>query len=113
MKRFAIIACLLILPGPARADEPKELAHNAALRYWQAIAVMPDAKSESHKLIEEFDRADLAKARELVDSAGDALRMMHRGAAIGPVAWGFDYEQDGPQPCSPTSAASATSPESP
>ncbi|MCE9591759.1 MAG: hypothetical protein K8S99_14690 [Planctomycetes bacterium] len=96
MKRLLICVCVLMLGTSAFAKESKELANNAALRYWQAITVMPEYSAEQRETIANFETVDLARARGLMLSVESPLRLMHRGAAIGPVAWGIDPNPDGP-----------------
>jgi hypothetical protein len=83
--------------GSARADAPPGLGANAALTYWQAFAALPKLTDAEQKqlnvgcLTVPLD----AHAREVVDRAAYALRMMHRGAALPRCDWGIGWEEEG------------------
>ena len=85
LRALSVAMTILVLPlGPARADAPPGLGDNAALKYWQAFAQLPKlTDAQERKLREEYLTMPLdAHAREIVNRADYALRMMHRGAAL-------------------------------
>jgi len=95
---FTIIASLAA-PSPAQHQgaPANDLGRNAALRYWQAFAQMPKVDEQQQKLLAAAPGAGAsdAEAMKLVESGKDALRYLHRGAAIGPCDWGL-HREDGP-----------------
>jgi hypothetical protein len=96
LRTFSLAMTLLMLPcGIASADAPCDLDANAALKYWQAFAQLPKLTDvEEHKLNEECLTMPLdAHARELVDKAAYAFRMVHRAAALPRCAWGLGLEE--------------------
>ncbi len=87
---------LLLLPRtPMSADTPADLGANAALKYWQAFALLPPlTKAERDRLVAECVTMPLdARARELVSRADYSLKMLHRGAALPHCDWGIGWEE--------------------
>ena len=76
------LTILVLSSSPAAADPPPDLAANAALKYWQAFATLPEfTAGEKDKLAAECLTMPLdAQARRSVTRAKYALDMMHRGA---------------------------------
>jgi len=93
----ALCLAMTILVSPLRyasADESPDLGENAALKYWQAFATLPNlTEAEAQKLSPESLSTPVdAQAREIVTRAEQSLQMMHRGAALPRCAWGINYE---------------------
>ena len=86
--------------GPAPAQQPprdEAIGRNAALRYWQAFAHLPNLNEAEQKLLAAPASVGPPdqEAAALADRAGDALLYLSRGAAIGPCDWGL-HPEDGP-----------------
>ncbi len=98
----AFVSCLSISTGIA--EEPQS-ASNAALRYWQAFAVMPqlDEQEARHfggtpggEYPPNYFGAPLNDiAVGLIRRSDTALMLLHRGAKQPDCAWGVDLD-DGP-----------------
>src|SRR5215469_18431898 len=93
----ALALAMTILVGPlgrAAAVPPPDAGANAALTYWQAFATLPTlSPAEQNKLNTECLSMPLdARARELLDRADYALRMMGRAAAVRRCDWGITWE---------------------
>jgi len=91
-----LVVCLMAACGlqttTARADGTG-LGTNAALRYWQAFAVMPELTTEQEALVRTWKAIDLGdKSGSVVKSSGLALRLLHQGAATGACDWSVDWE---------------------
>ncbi|MBI1337827.1 MAG: hypothetical protein GC164_12820 [Phycisphaera sp.] len=96
---IALIAVLFILTGQARASE---LGQNAALRYWLAMAVMPDYNETQAKELAEWRTTPLNEDVEAIVTGAEAsLGMLHRGASILSCDWGLDILEDGPNTLMP------------
>jgi hypothetical protein len=86
---------VLLLPfNHVLAESPGDRSGNAALKYWQAIAALPKlADAEVQKLNESYLTMPLdAHAKEIVEKAEYALKLMQRGAALKECDWGVSYE---------------------
>jgi hypothetical protein len=79
----------------ASADDPPAPGANAALKYWQAFATLPQlTEAEGRKLNAECLTMPLDdQAREIVAKAEYSLQMMHYGAALPRCEWGIGYEE--------------------
>jgi hypothetical protein len=98
LRTLCLVTAILALPwGHASADAPCDLGANAALKYWQAFATLPKfTDAEQTKLMSDHLTMPLdAQARETVNKAEYALRMMHHAAALPGCDWGIDWEADG------------------
>jgi hypothetical protein len=94
-RALALTMTILVLPlGRATAEAPPDRGANAALKYWQAFATLPQlSHAEQNKLNAECLSMPLdAHARGLVSQADYALRMMGRGAAVRGCDWGVSWE---------------------
>ena len=96
LRNGVLAACLLAACGlqttTARANST-DLGANAALRYWQAFAVMPELTKEQETLVRTWKVINLGeKSRSVVKSSGLALRLLHQGAATGACDWSVDWE---------------------
>ncbi|MBI1375390.1 MAG: hypothetical protein GC159_21965 [Phycisphaera sp.] len=80
----------------ATAAEPTDLGHNAALKYWQAFAMLPQMSDADNKAVVAPPTAAVDDTqRALADRAEFSLKLMAEGAAIGPCDWGLN-DSDGP-----------------
>jgi hypothetical protein len=81
-------------PATARApDAPPELGANAALKYWQAIALMPVLDKDQEKLLEGWNKVPLdASAMKLIERSRGSLDFLHRGAKLPHCDWSLAYE---------------------
>jgi hypothetical protein len=96
LRALCLAMTVLVLPlASASADAPPDLGTNAASKYWQAFATLPQfTNAEGQKLNAEYLTMPLdAHAREIVTKAEYALQMMHRGAALPRCDWGIGYEE--------------------
>jgi hypothetical protein len=90
---LAVTVFLLPL-GHAVADAPPNLGANAALKYWQAFATLPQFNDAEQKKLVEYQTGTLdAHARELVAKANYSLLMLHHGAALPNCDWGIGAEE--------------------
>jgi hypothetical protein len=81
--------------GPASANSPVDLGANAALKYWQGFATLPQfSDAEAQALNAECLSMPLdAHAREIVSMADYSLQMLHRGAALPQCEWASAHEE--------------------
>jgi hypothetical protein len=98
LRALCLAMPLFVLPlGYASPDASPELGTNAALKYWQAFAMLPKfTDAEQKKFSTEFLTMPLDEhARGIVTRAEYALRMLHRGAALRRCNWGLGWEEEG------------------
>jgi hypothetical protein len=98
-KLLALLAALTVLrPGPAAAQAPEtkaDLAANAALKYWEAFALMPVLDKDQEKLVSDWSKSALDEpARKVLAASEKSLLYLHRGARLRRCDWSLDY-QDG------------------
>ena len=64
-----------LVPAPAQAPDAKpDLGANAAMKYWQAFALMPTPDKDQEKLLWDGYKAPVdAAAAKLIDESLDAL----------------------------------------
>ncbi len=94
------LSLALIPPAPAavqtldvKPDAKPDLAANAALKYWQAFAVLPHLDKDQEKMIEDWNKIPLdAAAVKLIDSSEKSRLYLHRGAALPRCDWSLDFE---------------------
>src|SRR5947209_6298394 len=100
MRRWYLVALFLsptlFLPSPATArataDDPDHGA-NAAMKYWQAFALLPSLDKDQEKLLAEWNKVPLdAAALKLIDRSRESRVYLHRGAKLPRCDWGLDYE---------------------
>jgi hypothetical protein len=93
-----LLSLSLLQPGPAAAQAPDvrpDLAANAALKYWEAFALMPTLDKEQEQLLGDWSKAPLDAAALRLISASEKSRLyLHRGARLRRCDWSLDY-QDG------------------
>lgn len=100
MRPWALAALLLSLalfpPSPAAAqapDDTPDLGANAALKYWQAFAVLPALDRDQEKLLQEWNKVPLdAAALALIDRSRNSRLYLHRGAKLPRCDWSLDAE---------------------
>jgi hypothetical protein len=90
--RPRIVAWLLSLAliGPAAAQAPNT---NAALKYWQAIGLMPTLDKDQEKIVEDWSKVPLDDAaKKVIDQSRNSVTYLHRGAKLDRCDWAPDYE---------------------
>jgi hypothetical protein len=101
MMRHRVLGTLLLSltlfpPSPAAAkaaDAKPDLGANAALKYWQAFALLPALDKDQKKLLQEWNKVPLgAAARKLIDRSRLSRLYLHRGAKLRRCDWSEDYE---------------------
>ena len=107
--RFLILALALGMLWPLAAASLQaqeaipaggtELAANAAIQYWQAIAQMPSLDKDQEKLLlEDWNNPEAwhkipldPEAQKLIAASQNSLMYLHRGAKLKRCDWGLDY----------------------
>jgi hypothetical protein len=86
----------LLWPTPATAQAPDakpDLGANAAAKYWQAFALLPNLDKDQEKLLDQWNKVPLdAAALKLLDASRGGLEYLHRGAKLPLCDWSLDYE---------------------
>jgi hypothetical protein len=86
----------LLSPSPAAAQAPDarpDLGANAAMKYWQAFALLPTLDKDQEKLLQEWSKVPLdAAALKLIEGSRMSLVYLHRGAKLRRCDWSLDYE---------------------
>jgi hypothetical protein len=93
----ALFLSMILFPPPpvaAQASDAKpEAGANAAMKYWQAFALMPTMGKDEEKLVEQWSKAPLdATALKLIERSQGSLESLHRGARLPRCDWSLDYE---------------------
>jgi hypothetical protein len=94
VRTLGLAIAILLLPLE-RVSADTGPGANAALKYWQAFALLPhftDAEQQKLSLQHLSDPLD-AQARDIVKRGAYALRMLHLGAGLSRCDWGIPYEQ--------------------
>lgn len=92
-----IIACAVVPPGAAFAQQNASLSQNAALRYWSAFAEMQDSAisdqqaKELNLILDGTAPYSDLKYYELAEKNRAAVETMARGTTIPNCDWGVDY----------------------
>lgn len=92
-----VIACAVVPPAAALAQQNVPLAQNAALRYWSAFAEMQDSAisdqqaKELNAILDGTAPYQDLRYYELVEKNRAAVETMARGTAIPNCDWGVDY----------------------
>jgi hypothetical protein len=77
------------------ADAPSDLGANAAMKYWQAFAMLPTLDRGQQKILQEWNKVPLdAATRQLVERSDRSRTYLYRGAKLPHCDWSLDY-QDG------------------
>jgi hypothetical protein len=105
MRRPNLVALLLPLalfpPCPAAAQAPDTrsgLGANAAMKYWQAFALLPTLDEDQAKLLQNWKEVpiyDESAAFKLIDASRMSRVYLHRGAKLERCDWSLD-DEDGP-----------------
>ncbi|MFO0898857.1 MAG: hypothetical protein U0836_15645 [Pirellulales bacterium] len=98
--RFAALWLMLAAPQFAGAQQPgaaaPALADNAALKYWQAFAQLPQWNEQQQRIIGDWASAPLdGDAQAIVDNVRGALVYLQRGSKLAGCDWSLDLS-DGP-----------------
>jgi hypothetical protein len=90
---FLLFGCACLLPIAARgADSDSDAAANAAVQYWQAIAVMPALDEQQEKIIQEWNTVPLDDAAvQLINSSQSSMLYLRRGSKLQHCDWGLDH----------------------
>jgi hypothetical protein len=96
--RTAIVLVLVLVPrSPATAQVPvagPDLGANAALKYWQAFALVPALDKDQERLLEQWNKVPLdAAALKLMERSQGSREYLHRGARLSRCDWGLDYDE--------------------
>ena len=93
---YLFLPLSLFTPNPAAAQTPDakpDLGANAAMKYWQAFALLPTLDRDQEKLLQEWSKVPLdAAALKLIDGSQMSLVYLHRGAKLRRCDWSLDYE---------------------
>lgn len=93
LRRWVFVWILASCGALCAEAEPEPMPPNAALKYWQALTLLPaDAHEHANAL---FARPKLPETVLFVESCRNSLAMLHQGAAIQRAEWGID-EAAGP-----------------
>jgi hypothetical protein len=89
----ALISALLLSARESRgADAKSDLGDNAALQYWQAVALLPAYDKEQDKLLEHWKDAPVdAATLKLLESSRTSLMYVQRATRKPHCDWGLDY----------------------
>lgn len=81
-------------PPPNRApDAAHDLAANAALKYWEAFALMPTLDKGQEARLARWNTTPLDdEMRKLAAASAESLRSLRRGAKLRRCDWGHDYD---------------------
>jgi hypothetical protein len=92
-----LLAALILAPlSPAEAQTPRSksaLEANAALKYWQAFALLPPLDDAQEKLLSDWSNVPFdAPTLKLIEASSGSLEYLHRGANLPDCDWSLDYE---------------------
>ncbi|HKD36709.1 MAG TPA: hypothetical protein VKB78_07905 [Pirellulales bacterium] len=72
---------------------PSEASGNAAMKYWQAFALLPALDRDQEKLVDEWNKIPLdAAAMKLIDQSQGSREYLVRGAKLASCDWSLDLE---------------------
>jgi hypothetical protein len=72
---------------------PPDLGANAALKYWQAFAILPALDKDQEKLLQEWNKVPLdGAALALIERSRNSRLYLHRGAKLPRCDWSLDVE---------------------
>jgi hypothetical protein len=105
MRHLNLVALLLpltLIPSyPAAAQAPdnrSDLGANAAMKYWQAFALLPTPDQDQAKLLQNWKDVPIyegSAALKLIDASRMSRVYLHRGAKLQRCNWSLD-DEDGP-----------------
>jgi hypothetical protein len=85
--------------GPALGQTPApkpDMKANAALKYWQAFALLPPLNKDRNQILDAWETVELVgPVLPLIEESKNALMLLHRGALMDHCDWGLSKE-DGP-----------------
>jgi len=85
-----VLACLW--PAAAQSADEPDLDANAAIQYWQAIALMPTLDKEQEKIVQDWNSVPLDDAAvKLVNSSQASMLYLRRGGKLKRCEWGLDH----------------------
>jgi hypothetical protein len=74
-------------------DAKPDRGANAAVKYWQAFALLPTLDKDQEKLLQDWNKVPLdAAALKLIDGSRGSREYLHRGAKLQGCDWSLDYE---------------------
>ena len=90
---LVLLGCACLLPTAAQgAGADSDLAANAAVQYWQAIALLPTLDKEQEKIVQEWNSVPLDdSAVKLINSSQASMLYLRRGAKLQRCDWGLDH----------------------
>src|SRR5262245_13141190 len=97
-KILALVLCLTLLaprfPVTAQAPDAKPgLGANAAIKYWQACALLPALDKDQEKLLDQWNKVPLdAAAQKLIEKSRNSRVYLQRGAKLPRCDWSLNYE---------------------
>jgi hypothetical protein len=90
-----LFASALFLPSAVAAqaaDAKPDTGTNAAVKYWQAFALLPPLDKDQEKLLQEWNKVPLdAAALNVINRSQTCLTAFHRAARLPHCDWGLDY----------------------
>jgi len=99
MKRSLCVTLqlLLLLPlgawGQSDAEKPRD-SGNAAMKYWQAIALLPNFDEKQEKLLENWKTIPLdGEISNLLQNSKAMMKYLRRAAACSHCYWDLDYNE--------------------
>ncbi|HQR05968.1 MAG TPA: hypothetical protein PLN21_04045 [Gemmatales bacterium] len=100
MKQLLCAAVLSLLVPVYALAQPQSgnpmQSGNAAMKYWQAIALLPHFDEKQEKLLENWNTIPLnAEAKQLLQTSQAIMKYLGRAATCSHCYWDLDY-QEGP-----------------
>ncbi len=94
VRLLSIASSLVVLAGAARAaDSNASPGGNAAMKYWQAFALLPSLSPEQEKIVQGWSTAPLdAAAQKVIEESQGSRDYLLRGAKLDRCDWSLDYE---------------------
>src|SRR5260370_24737884 len=90
------VAVSLASPFPAAAqvaDAKTGLGANAAMKYWQAFALLPNLEKDQEKLLDDWSNVPVeGMALKLLERSEQSRTYLLRGAMLLRCDWSLDYE---------------------
>jgi hypothetical protein len=86
--RLPWLAFLAVLAARLFAEAEPPMPPNAALKYWQAVALLPEDADERQERL--FARPLIPEAADFVRSCGNSLKLLRQGTAIARCDWDSD-----------------------
>lgn len=87
---------MLLLPLAACAqpvsEKPRD-SGNAAMKYWQAIALLPNFDDKQEKLLENWKTVPLADTSNLLQTSQAMMKYLRRASACSHCYWDLDYNE--------------------